>query len=131
VIAIMSQKFRPCRRRPWVPRRLRAIVGLAATVSTVVLAVPGRAWAAPDDPRLLAVNDLPTVIANLQGWIVGILAAVATLFLVIGFARYMTAGGDPSETERAKGAFKAAAIGYAGALLAPWLMSQLQNILGA
>jgi hypothetical protein len=76
------------------------------------------------------VNDLTTVIANLQGWIVGILAAVATLFLVIGFARYMTAGGDPSEAERAKGAFKAAAIGYAGALLAPWLMGQLQNILG-
>jgi len=80
---------------------------------------------------MLAVNDLPTVIANLQDWIIGILAAVATLFAVIGFARYMTAGGDPSEMERAKGAFKAAGIGYAGALLAPWFMTVLQDILGA
>ena len=102
----------------------------AAAVSTVVIASPAVAWAAPPDPTVLAVNDLPTVIANLQVWIIGILAAVATLFLVIGFARYMTAGGDPSESERAKGAFKAAAIGYAGALLAPFFMGVIQGILG-
>lgn len=112
-------------------RRVVVVVLTATAVSTVVLALPATAWAAPNDPTVLAVNDLPTVIANLQGWIIGILAAVATLFLVIGFARYMTAGGDPSETERAKGAFKAAAIGYAGALLAPWFMTVLQGILGA
>jgi hypothetical protein len=112
-------------------RRVTAAVCVAAAVSTVVLAVPAVAWAAPADPPVLAVNDLPTVIGNLQNWIIGILAAVATLFLVIGFARYMTAGGDPSETERAKGAFKAAAIGYAGAQLAPWFMTVLQDILGA
>lgn len=117
------------RARRWRRRALAAVC--AAAVSTVVLAVPAVAWAAPPGPPVLAVNDLPTVIANLQNWIIGILAAVATLFLVIGFARYMTAGGDPSETERAKGAFKAAAIGYAGALLAPWFMTVLQDILGA
>ncbi len=124
----MSHKIRVHRRRL---RRLVVVSLTAAAVSTVVLALPATAWAAPQDPTVLAVNDLPTVIANLQGWIIGILAAVATLFLVIGFARYMTAGGDPSETERAKGAFKAAAIGYGGALLAPWFMSVLQGILGA
>jgi len=112
--------------------RIRRI-GARITVATLTLffaTAPTAASAAPDGPQMLAVNDLPTVITNLQNWIVGILAAVATLFLVIGFARYMTAGGDPSEAERAKGAFKAAAIGYAGALLAPWLFGQLQNILG-
>ena len=124
----MSYNIRVRRRRL---RRLVVVSLTAAAVSTVVLALPATAWAATQDPTVLAVNDLPTVIANLQGWIIGILAAVATLFLVIGFARYMTAGGDPSETERAKGAFKAAAIGYAGALLAPWFMSVLQGILGA
>src|SRR5690606_37063214 len=115
--------------RRWRSRALAAVC--AAVVSIVVLAVPAVAWAAPPDPPMLAVNDLPTVIANLQDWIIGILAAVATLFAVIGFARYMTAGGDPSEMERAKGAFKAAGIGYAGALLAPWFMTVLQDILGA
>jgi hypothetical protein len=117
------------RARRWRSRALAAVC--AAVVSIVVLAVPAVAWAAPPDPPMLAVNDLPTVIANLQDWIIGILAAVATLFAVIGFARYMTAGGDPSEMERAKGAFKAAGIGYAGALLAPWFMTVLQDILGA
>jgi hypothetical protein len=110
-------------------RRIGARLGVA-TLTSVVAGTPSASAAVPDGRRIVAVNDLTTVIANLQGWIVGILAAVATLFLVIGFARYMTAGGDPSEAERAKGAFKAAAIGYAGALLAPWLMGQLQNILG-
>lgn len=111
-------------------RRISARAGVA-TLTLLSSATPSAAFAAPPgDPQILAVNDLPTVISNLQAWIVGILAAVATLFLVIGFARYMTAGGDPSEAERAKGAFKAAAIGYAGALLAPWLFGQLQNILG-
>jgi hypothetical protein len=111
-------------------RHIGARLGVA-TLTLLPATTPSAAVAAaPGGPQILAVNDLNTVIANLQGWIVGILAAVATLFLVIGFARYMTAGGDPSEAERAKGAFKAAAIGYAGALLAPWLMTQLQHILG-
>ncbi len=110
-------------------RRIGARVGVA-TLTLLTVSMPSAAFAAPDDPPILAVNDLATVIGNLQGWIVSVLAALATLFLVIGFARYMTAGGDPSETERAKGAFKAAAIGYAGALLAPFFMGVLQQILG-
>src|SRR5262245_50680750 len=105
--------------------RLRRIAGRVGVATPTFLAA-----ADPAAPQILAVNDLQTVIGNLQGWIISILAAVATLFLVIGFARYMTAGGDPGETERAKGAFKAAAIGYAGALLAPVFMVVLQQILG-
>jgi hypothetical protein len=79
----------------------------------------------------LAVNDLPTVINNLTAWIVGILAVVATLFLTVGGLRYLIAGGDPSEVERAKSALKNAAIGYALALLAPVLLDVLRGILGA
>jgi hypothetical protein len=79
---------------------------------------------------VVAVNDLPTVISNLTAWIVGILAVVATLFLTIGGLRYLLAGGDPSEVERAKSALKNAALGYALALLAPVLLDILQNILG-
>jgi hypothetical protein len=79
----------------------------------------------------LAVNDLPTVISNLTAWIIGILAVVATLFLTIGGVRYLLAGGDPSEVERAKSALKNAAIGYALALLAPVLLDVLRGVLGA
>jgi Type IV secretion system pilin len=76
------------------------------------------------------VNDLSTVISNLTAWIIGILAVVATLFLTIGGVRYLVAGGDPSEVERAKSALKNAAIGYALALLAPVLLDVLRGILG-
>jgi Type IV secretion system pilin len=112
-------------------RRLAARCGVVALTLLSTIFFASAAYAAgADSPVLLAVNDLATVITNLQAWIIGLLAAVATLFLVIGFARYMTAGGDPSEIERAKGALKAAAVGYAGALLAPVLMTALKGILG-
>ena len=75
--------------------------------------------------------DLPTVLNNATAWVVGILATVATLFLTIGGARYLMAGGDPGEVERAKAALKSAGIGYALALLAPVLLQILRGILGA
>jgi hypothetical protein len=79
---------------------------------------------------VLMVADLPTVIGNATGWLVGILAVLATFFLTLGGVRYMTAGGDPSEVERAKSALRSAGIGYALALLAPVLLTVLKQILG-
>ncbi|WP_436788864.1 pilin [Yinghuangia sp. YIM S10712] len=78
----------------------------------------------------VAANDIPTVINNTRNWIVGILAGLATLFLTIGGLRYVMAGGDPGEVEKAKGALRAAAIGYALAILAPVLLEILQSIVG-
>ena len=43
--------------------------------------------------------------------------------------RYLTAGGDPTEVDKAKSAFKSAGIGYALAFLAPVLLTMLQSIL--
>jgi hypothetical protein len=103
------------------------VCGVGAGVVLVLAATPALAA----DPPPLAINDLPTVIANLRAWVTGIIAAVATLFLTIGGARLMLAGGDPSEVERAKGALRSAGYGYALALLAPVLLTVLQNILGA
>jgi type IV secretion system pilin len=77
----------------------------------------------------MAVADLPTVIHNLTVWIVGILAGVATLFLTYAGARYLTAGGDPGEIEKAKSAFKSALLGYALAVLAPVVLIALKSIL--
>ncbi|UGQ10545.1 pilin [Yinghuangia sp. ASG 101] len=80
--------------------------------------------------QAFAANDIPTVINNTRNWIVGILAGLATLFLTIGGLRYVMAGGDPGEVEKAKGALRAAAIGYALAILAPVLLEILQGIVG-
>ncbi|GAA0963708.1 pilin [Virgisporangium aurantiacum] len=119
-----------------------AILPVVAAVITVVLVgigigigfgvgIGAPAFAASAaDPPTPAVHDLPTVINNMTVWITGILAAVATLFLTIGGARYLMAGGDPSEVERAKGSLKSAGIGYALALLAPVILTILKSILG-
>lgn len=83
--------------------------GLTAIVSTAVL----------------AAGSLNQVIDNIRGWVMGILAAAATLFLTVGGLRYLAAGGDPSEVEKAKIALKSAAIGYCLAMLSPLLMTVL------
>jgi len=117
-------------------RNLIAAAGLL-TAATILILVPtilgpavpafahvaGVPLAAPD------TSGLAHVIDNLRAWIMGILAAVATLYLTIGGVRYLTAGGDPTEVEKAKSAFKSAGIGYALAFLAPVLLTMLQSIL--
>ena len=82
------------------------------------------------EPQLLAANSLEQVITGIPGWIMGILAALATMFMVIGGLRYMAAGGDPAQIEQAKGNFQSAAFGYALAVLAPVLLGILAGILG-
>jgi hypothetical protein len=92
-------------------------------VVTVVTASP--AYAA--DAGTARLN---TILGNATGWLVGILAAVATLFLTIGGVRYVMAGGDPAEIEKAKGSLKSAVLGYALATLAPIVVMIVKSILG-
>jgi hypothetical protein len=81
-------------------------------------------------PTALAAADINTVISNLRLWLMGLLAALATLFLTIGGIRYLLASGDPGALERAKGSIRAAIIGYGLALLAPVLATVVQRIVG-
>ena len=74
--------------------------------------------------------SIAQVISNTTAWVVGILAAVATLFLTIGGLRYLMAGGDPAEVEKAKTALKSAAIGYGLAILAPVIVAVLKSLVG-
>ena len=98
------------------------VTGLAATVGLLLVATAGPA---------AAVNDLPTIVGNLRNWIMGILAALATLFLTIGGVRYVMAGGDPGEIERAKVAFRSAGVGYVLAAIAPVVLTVLKSIVGS
>lgn len=108
-------------RPPAVLRRLAVAILLTAGL---LVAMASPAFAAGGAPTLSGV------ISNLTTWIVGILAGVATLFLTIGGLRYLTAGGDPGQVEKAKIALKSAAIGYALAILAPLLVSILASVVG-
>ena len=103
-----------------------AVLSTAAVAAALVAASP--VFAA--DPTYLAVNTIPQVLDQATKWLMGILAAVATLFLTIGGVRYVTAGGDPGEVEKAKSAFKSAGVGYALAALAPIVVGILKSILG-
>jgi hypothetical protein len=101
--------------------RLKSLLaaGGAVVLLTILLAVPAYA----------AAGDINTVIDSVRNWVAGLLAALATLFLTIGGARYLTANGNPRSVEEGKAAIKSAMIGYALALLAPMLVSILQKVL--
>jgi hypothetical protein len=113
------------RRRPPFRIAAAAAVLLAGGVAALGLLIVETAGPAA------AVSDLPTIVGNLRTWIMGILAALATLFLTIGGVRYLLAGGDPSEVERAKAAFRSAGIGYVLAVIAPVVLTVLQSIIGS
>jgi hypothetical protein len=78
----------------------------------------------------LAADSVSQVLSNATLWLVGILAGLATLFLTLGGVRYLMAGGDPAEVEKAKTALKSAAIGYALAILAPVIVTILKSLVG-
>jgi succinate dehydrogenase/fumarate reductase cytochrome b subunit len=104
--------------------RIHRVLYAALLVAILVLAAPIAAEAA-------GPQTLSGVIDSLRLWVVGLLAGLATLFLTIGGIRYMTAGGDPGQIERAKSALRSAAIGYALAALSPVLVAILQAIVGS
>jgi len=130
-----SARSRPARRGPAARhpgrapagRARAAVAALAAAAALTAAAQPALASTAG---HVLAVASIDQVIANITKWITGILAGLATLFLTIGGLRYLMAGGDPSEVERAKTALRSAAIGYGLAILAPVIVTVLKSLVG-
>lgn len=99
-----------------------AVAGLVATAAT----------ASAETTHVIAlVRTVDDVLNNIRNWLMGILALLATVFVTIGGVRHVLAGGDPSEVERAKQAFKSAGFGYALAALAPLVVQILRGIVGA
>ncbi|MDG4795063.1 pilin [Micromonospora sp. WMMD1082] len=117
----------PGKRPGWRPV-VHALAALAAAV--LILAPPAAAYAAPSDAVFLAANSLPRVIENIRSQIMFLLFGIATLFLVIAGVYWTTAGGDPGQVDKAKGALRNAMIGYGLAVLAPILMTIVRNIVG-
>lgn len=109
---------------------VRPTLVVCAVAAVMVLAWAGLwpAWAQEaEDP---GVSDLDTVISNIRTWIVGLLVVLATLLLTIGGLRYLLAGGDPGEVNKAKDTLKYAALGYLVAILAPILVQILRGFVG-
>jgi Type IV secretion system pilin len=91
---------------------------------------PGAVHAARSAGTILAASSVSQVINNTTVWLVGILAGLATLMLTVGGVRYLLAGGDPAEVQKAKIAFRSAAIGYGLAVLAPVIVAILKSLTG-
>jgi hypothetical protein len=113
-------------RRP-VRRRLVVITELAV----LVLLLSASAAHAQTTQVLALAGSVDQVLTNVRNWVMGILAGLATVFLSIGGVRRVVGGGDPGEQEKAKECFKAAAIGYSLAALAPLVVTVLKGIVGA
>jgi hypothetical protein len=77
-----------------------------------------------------AANDLTTVVDKTQGWVTGIVFALATLFLTIGGVKYLVAGGNPRLVEEAKQSIRSALAGYVLAVLAPILAGIVKSVVG-
>jgi hypothetical protein len=102
----------------------------AASVAAILLAVLTADSAQASTMVLAFATTVGQVFDNIRNWLVGILAGLATVFLTAGGVRYLMAGGDPGEREKAKGAFKSAAWGYGLAALAPLVVEILRGIVG-
>jgi hypothetical protein len=117
------------RTRATILRRAGILAAHLLTIALIV-SVPATAFADTGEPTYLAAKKLEDVVSGLQSWIMGLLAAVATLFLVLAGVYYATAGGDPAQVDKAKGALKNALVGYGLAVLAPILLEVVKGIVG-
>lgn len=106
---------------------ITAVAGIATTV-VIFAAIP--ALAGQDGHALAVASSLNQVISNITTWLVGLLVGLATLLLTVGGVRYLLAGGDPGEVQRAKNTLKYSAIGYGVAVLAPLLVTILKGFVG-
>jgi len=122
---------RPTPRTSGRRRHTRRALVVAAVVAGSLLTTTAAASGADAGMVLAQAESVEQVLDNVRGWIVGILALLATVFLTIGGVRYILGGGDPGEIEKAKVAFRSACVGYALAVLAPLVVTVLQGIVGA
>lgn len=116
------------RRRLWWGWR-RWLLAIHMAVLAAVLTAAAPAYAETTHIVALA-GTLTDVLNNIRNWLMGILATIAIVFFTWGGVRYLAAGGDPGEVEKAKGAFRNAGIGFALAALAPLIVAVLQGIVG-
>ncbi len=122
-----SVTTRPRLRHGVTRRRVVLLLGWLVAAGMLLTSSAARA----DTVHYVALAaTVDQVLNNIRNWIMGILAGVAVVFITIGGLRYLLASGDPGEIEKAKGAFKAAGIGFGLAALAPLVVEILKGIVG-
>lgn len=105
-------------------------VALAAAGTRAQTPAVAAGWVLPGQAVAPAAS-LEAVLTNIRNWIMGIAGALTTVFVTIGGVRYLAAGGDLGEVEKAKTAFRSAGYGFAIVVLAPVLVGVFSSIVGA
>lgn len=75
------------------------------------------------------MQDIVRILDGVRNLMIGILVGLAVAALTYAGVRYVISGGDPMSIEKAKGAVKAALVGFGIALLAPLLIGLVKHIL--
>lgn len=117
-------------RRRRVTRRL-VLIGEAVALVLLVSGSAAHAEVVHGLADAAGLDQVKTILDNVRNWVMGILGSIATVFLSVGFVRRIVGASDPEEQSKAKAAFKAAGIGYAGAALTPLIVTILQGIVGS
>ena len=109
------------------------IVKVIITSATVLLsATPAYAISqtitSPVGNNITTVNQLVGIVFNI---LIGLVGALAVIFIIIGAIRYILARGDAKATDAARGTITAALIGLVIAILAILIVNVITGLFGA
>ena len=122
----------PCGSSPMTAAR-HGVARRAALISggvTLLLASTTVQADAETTAVVAVVGTIKDAMNNVQLWLTGLLIVLATLMLTWGAVRYLAAGGEPGEVEKAKQSLKNAGKGYLLAVLAPVIVEILRQFVG-
>ncbi|NTU69415.1 hypothetical protein HGB13_01105 [bacterium] len=96
---------------------------LASALNGVDTCANGSGTCNPPD-----LNDVTKVITNVLNIALGLIGTVALLFLIQGGILYMTSGGNPDQTSKAKNIIFYAIIGLVVAIVSWSIISFITNV---
>lgn len=104
---------------------------------SAVLLAPLVAWAdtTPESPETAptvveSAHELISLIERIGNWVFALLIAVAAVFLIYAGFKWVTAGGNPEEVNKARLMLINALIGVAIALLARGMVQVIRSVIG-
>lgn len=125
--AAKRSRLRP--RRRWAEFHLSTgwglRLGLLVVLVMLILAVDaGPVWAQT------TTETVTNLLNRIRNWIMGLAGLFAVIMATVAGLRYMLSS-DPAQTEKAKSALRAAAVGLGLVLFAPVLIKILEYLVGA
>jgi len=107
-------------------------ISVVMPLASVVYAQPSTGLNLPGaNTNITTVSGAVDIIRGVVRWIYVIFFIIAVLFIIFAAFTYLTAGGDPEKTTKAKNQLIYAAVAIAVALLALGFQSIVSNFLAA